>query len=32
MSRSPTRLGKPALGWMATCRPPASGTICSRMS
>ena len=32
MSRSPMRLGRPALGWMTTGRPPASGSICSRMS
>src|SRR5207249_2477905 len=29
MSRSPTRLGSPAFGWIASGRPPATSTICS---
>src|SRR5437899_2975060 len=29
MSRSPTRLGSPAFGWIASGRLPAAGTICS---
>src|SRR3989442_13249243 len=29
MSRSPTRLGSPAFGWIASRRLPAAGTICS---
>jgi len=32
MRRSPIRLGRPALGWMASGRPPASGCICSSTS
>jgi hypothetical protein len=32
ISRSPTRPGRPALGWMTSGMPPASGTMCSRTS
>src|SRR2546429_379158 len=32
MSRSPTRLGSPAFGWIESGRLPAAGTICSSTS